>query len=52
MNRNENIAPKTDPIKVGPSRMLFYMARPKNDPTNILTTTTVVKIIPFKIDDS
>ena len=52
INRIAKIAPRTDPIKVGPSRMLFCIALPKYEPTAILTNTTIAKVVAFRIEDS
>jgi hypothetical protein len=52
INRIAKIDPKTDPISVGPSLMLFCMALPRYEPIAMLINTTKVNVIPFSSVDS
>ena len=52
IKRIAKIAPKTDPIRVGPNRILFCIALPKYDPTAILVNTTKANVVAFRIEDS
>ncbi len=46
------IDPKTEPIKVGPSLILFCIALPKYEPINMLPKTTTANVNAFKIEES
>lgn len=46
------IDPKTDPIRVGPSLMLFYISLPKYEPIVILNNTIETNVRPLSSEDS
>lgn len=52
INRMAKIDPKTDPIRVGPSLMLFYISLPKYEPIVILNNKIETNVRPLSSEDS